>query len=97
MFSRHHELANIVQGEIGVLDRKDMDSFAGIFVAYQKRGKSDNKEGGQLPANLYYQVKVRPPFAVEIAALDKQLAPWNSHDAPGKRRADSDHDTFSVK
>jgi hypothetical protein len=36
-------------------------------------------------------------FALDIAALDKQLAPWNSHESPGKRRADSDHDTFSVK
>jgi hypothetical protein len=42
-----------VQGEIGVLDRKDMDSFAGIFVAYQKRGKSDNQEGEGRHVHMY--------------------------------------------
>lgn len=31
-------------GEIGVLDRKDMDHFAGIFIAYQKLGKSKKPE-----------------------------------------------------
>ena len=33
------------QGEIGVLDRRDMDHFAGIFIAYQKLGKSKKPEG----------------------------------------------------
>ncbi|KAJ7900304.1 hypothetical protein B0H14DRAFT_1559495 [Mycena olivaceomarginata] len=64
-------------GEIGVLDRADMDHFAGIFLAYQKLGKSKDD--------------------AEIQQLNAQLAPWTSHDSPGKKRADSDNDTFSIK
>lgn len=29
--------------------------------------------------------------------MDAKLAPWTAHDSPGKKRADSDKDTFSVK
>ncbi|KAJ6621699.1 hypothetical protein B0H10DRAFT_970376 [Mycena sp. CBHHK59/15] len=65
------------KGKIGVLDRADMDHFAGIFLRYQKLGKSKDEE--------------------EIRRLNEQLAPWTHHDSPGKRRADSDNDTFSVK
>ncbi|KII93755.1 hypothetical protein PLICRDRAFT_101450 [Plicaturopsis crispa FD-325 SS-3] len=79
-FSRGAYTARMVAmfiGAIGVLDRTDMDHFAGVFIAFQKRGKSKDQS--------------------EIAELDKQLAPWTSHDSPGKKRADSDKDTFSVK
>ncbi|KAF6766186.1 hypothetical protein DFP72DRAFT_865847 [Ephemerocybe angulata] len=31
-------------GEFGVLDRKDMDHFAKIFICYQKLGKTNNRE-----------------------------------------------------
>ncbi|KAI0778260.1 hypothetical protein BD413DRAFT_465094 [Trametes elegans] len=31
-------------GAIGVLDRKDMDHFGSIFIAYQKRGKAENPD-----------------------------------------------------
>lgn len=34
---------------------------------------------------------------IEIAKLDDKLAPWTHHDSPGKKRADSDDDSFSVK
>ncbi|KAF7347868.1 DUF2235 domain-containing protein [Mycena venus] len=64
-------------GKIGVLDRADMDHFAGIFLAYQKLGKSKDD--------------------AEIQRLNAELAPWTGHDSPGKKRADSDEDTFSVK
>ncbi|KAF9015120.1 hypothetical protein BDQ17DRAFT_1403847 [Cyathus striatus] len=79
-FSRGAYTARMVAtfiGEIGVLDRKDMDHFAGIFIAYQKLGKTDNEE--------------------EKQKLREKLAPWNQHDSPGKKRADSDGDTFSVQ
>jgi len=33
----------------------------------------------------------------EIARLQAQLAPWTSHDAPGKKRCDSDDHSFSIK
>ncbi|KAJ7125623.1 hypothetical protein C8R43DRAFT_712084 [Mycena crocata] len=64
-------------GEIGVLDRRDMDSFAGIFLAYQKLGKSKDDE--------------------EIRRLKEELSPWTKHDSPGKKRADSDDTSFSIK
>jgi uncharacterized protein (DUF2235 family) len=79
-FSRGAYTARMVAmfiGAIGVLDRTEMDNFADIFIAYQKRGKSEDKE--------------------EIDKLNAQLAPWTSHDSPGKKRVDSDADSFSVK
>jgi hypothetical protein len=37
-----------------VLDRTDMDHFAGIFMAYQKLGKSKDDAGeGQLPVIFF--------------------------------------------
>ncbi|KAJ7786267.1 hypothetical protein B0H16DRAFT_25079 [Mycena metata] len=64
-------------GKIGVLDRADMDHFAGIFMAYQRLGKSKDE--------------------ADIQRLNAELAPWTHHDSPGKRRADSDDHTFSIK
>lgn len=32
-------------GAIGVLNRQDMDSFAGIFITYQNLGKCDDEQG----------------------------------------------------
>jgi hypothetical protein len=32
-------------GEIGILDRKDMDHFAKIFLSFQKLGKSKKPAG----------------------------------------------------
>ena len=29
--------------------------------------------------------------------MDNQLSPWTAHNSPGKLRADSDKDTFSIK
>ncbi|KAI0825059.1 hypothetical protein BC628DRAFT_1375260 [Trametes gibbosa] len=46
-FSRGAYTARMVAmfiGAIGVLDRTDMDHFATIFVAYQKRGKSNDPD-----------------------------------------------------
>ncbi|KAI0082303.1 hypothetical protein K474DRAFT_1586300 [Panus rudis PR-1116 ss-1] len=46
-FSRGAYTARMVAaliGEIGVLDRMDMDHFADIFIAYQKRGKAKDVE-----------------------------------------------------
>jgi hypothetical protein len=33
-----------MQGEIGLLSRSEMDKFADIFVAYQKKGKTTELE-----------------------------------------------------
>ncbi|KAJ7630898.1 hypothetical protein FB45DRAFT_1058820 [Roridomyces roridus] len=79
-FSRGAYTARMVAmfiGEIGVLDRTDMDHFATIFLAYQKLGKSKD--------------------AAETQQLKAEMAPWTSSNSPGKRRADSDQDTFSIK
>ncbi|RXW20619.1 hypothetical protein EST38_g5227 [Candolleomyces aberdarensis] len=46
-FSRGAYTARMVAmfiGEIGVLDRKDMDNFAKIFICYQKLGKTNKPE-----------------------------------------------------
>ncbi|KAJ6509494.1 hypothetical protein C8R47DRAFT_1098890 [Mycena vitilis] len=64
-------------GKIGVLDRADMDHFAGIFSAYQALGKSKDE--------------------AEMQRLNEELAPWTGHDSPGKKRADSGDDSFSIK
>ena len=40
-----------LQGAIGVLDRTQMDQFASIFLAYQKRGNSEDS-GGTLVESL---------------------------------------------
>jgi len=64
-------------GEIGILNRIDMDHFADIFVAFQKRGKAEDED--------------------EKKALDAMLDPWVRDDAPGKKRADSGPDGFSIK
>ncbi|KAG2044896.1 hypothetical protein BDR03DRAFT_1021376 [Suillus americanus] len=79
-FSRGAYTARMIAmfiGAIGVLDRTDMDHFADIFVAYQKRGKETDPE--------------------EIEKLDASLSQWTSPDSRGKRRADSDNDSFSIK
>lgn len=34
-----------MQGAIGILDRRDMDHFAEIFLALQKRGMTKNEKG----------------------------------------------------
>ena len=34
-----------IQDVIGVLDRTDMDHFAGIFMAFLKHGKTDDAKG----------------------------------------------------
>ncbi|KAF8310057.1 uncharacterized protein EI90DRAFT_3161466 [Cantharellus anzutake] len=48
-FSRGAYTARMVAmfiGEIGVLDRGEMDHFAEIFISYQKRGKTDDPKQG---------------------------------------------------
>ncbi|KAJ3758641.1 hypothetical protein EV360DRAFT_43439 [Lentinula raphanica] len=79
-FSRGAYTARMVAmfiGAIGILNRTEMDSFAGIFIAYQNLGKAtDEKEKQKLSA---------------------QLAPWNSPDSAGIRRAYAGGRAFSVK
>jgi len=58
-FSRGAYTARMVAtfiGEIGVLDRKDMDHFADIFVAFQKKGSSNDQE------EIAAQNKILEPF-----------------------------------
>ncbi|KAE9408130.1 hypothetical protein BT96DRAFT_808383 [Gymnopus androsaceus JB14] len=79
-FSRGAYTARMIAmfiGAIGILDRRDMDSFAGIFIAYQHLTKPKDEQ--------------------EKLALQAQLAPWNSPDSPGIRRAYAEDKTFSVK
>lgn len=45
----------IFQGAIGILDRTDMDHFADIFMAYQKRGKAEDSEGKASSSQLQMQ------------------------------------------
>jgi len=55
-FSRGAYTARMVAmfiGELGVLDRQDMDYFAGIFVNFQRRGTVDDpKERALIDTNL---------------------------------------------
>ncbi|KIJ68497.1 hypothetical protein HYDPIDRAFT_125092 [Hydnomerulius pinastri MD-312] len=44
-----------------------------------------------------YQKLGKSSDPAEIAKLKKELEPWTSHTSRGKRRADSDQDTFSIK
>lgn len=81
-----------------MLDRTEMDHFATLFVAYQKRGKSEDQEGEikprvQSPYSAYVNRYVTP----EIAKLNEQLAPWTSPQALGLQRANCRSDGFSVK
>ena len=46
---------------------------------------------------LLYQKRGKAQDRAEIAALDAQLAPWTAHTSPGKRRADSGPDSFSIR
>lgn len=74
-----------------------MDQFGDIFLAYQKRGKATDRAGKWVPISWFAIDFISCPMSTEIEALDKQLAPWTSHNSPGKKRADSDKDTFSIK
>jgi len=45
------------QNEIGVLDRRDMDHFADIFVNIQTRGKSQDKQRELTLTGFYVEFK----------------------------------------
>lgn len=83
-----------LQGEIGVLDRTEMEHFAGIFIAYQRMGKTSDPRGRPLTLCPHFR---RVNIVVEIEQLKAKLAPWTHHDSPGKARADFDSDSFSVQ
>ncbi|KAL0951250.1 hypothetical protein HGRIS_007968 [Hohenbuehelia grisea] len=79
-FSRGAYTARMVAmliGEIGILDRTDMEHFADIFVKLQELDKSEDER--------------------KKAALRKNLEPWTCHGSPGKKRADPDSDSFTIK
>lgn len=77
-----------------MLDRSDMDHFATIFLAYQKRGKAQDPEG----TGLCYHVRMAlTRSAIEIRQLDEQLAPWRKADALGKIRANPEGEGFTIK
>ncbi|KAJ7225553.1 hypothetical protein GGX14DRAFT_348671 [Mycena pura] len=46
---------------------------------------------------LAYQKLGKSKDQDEITRLQKELAPWTAHGSPGKQRADSDNDSFSIK
>jgi hypothetical protein len=87
---------NQAQGEIGVLDRKDMDSFASIFINYQKIGACNDPEGryASFVDDSFFKAF---SFFAEKASLLAKLGPWRQPDARGKKRADVDNDKFTIK
>lgn len=85
------------QGAIGVLDRQDMDHFAEIFVNYQKRGKTRDKASMHPNPQLLHACSEFMALWSVIADLDAKLSPWTAPGSPGKKRADSDDHSFSVK
>lgn len=50
-------------------------------------------------AEIYidFQKRGKADNQAEREALDKTLAPWTGHNSPGKKRADYDDDSFSIK
>uniref|UniRef100_A0A8H7YAL2 T6SS Phospholipase effector Tle1-like catalytic domain-containing protein n=1 Tax=Psilocybe cubensis TaxID=181762 RepID=A0A8H7YAL2_PSICU len=90
-FSRGAYTARMVAmfiGEIGVLDSKDMDNFASIFLNFQALGKTQDQ-----------QVLASLPNGVCIAKseLEAKLGPWRDPNSNGRRRVDIDGDKFTVK
>ncbi|KAF9482421.1 hypothetical protein BDN70DRAFT_968333 [Pholiota conissans] len=86
-FSRGAYTARMVAmfiGEIGVLDRRDMNNFADIFIGFQKLGEAEGEADRRIAPS-------------EKAELEKKLAPWRKAGAAGKLRADIDRDKFTVK
>ena len=79
-----------------MLDRTEMDHFATIFVAYQKRGKTQDPEGSPHPLRSV-ETFILTSILIEIQRLDEELAPWTGGNAPGKMRADAGPGGFSVK
>ena len=60
----------VTQGEIGVLDKQDMDHFADVFMAYQRRGKtSDPKSLG-----VFYPSRRLTLFALRARRIQQDLA-----------------------
>ncbi|KAF5313082.1 hypothetical protein D9619_003538 [Psilocybe cf. subviscida] len=83
-FSRGAYTARMVAmfiGEIGILDRRDMDHFANIFINFQKLGLCRGKPGKEKKQK----------------ALEEKLAKWRSEDSLGHQRAWQDKNKFSVK
>jgi len=73
-----------------------MDSFADIFLAYQKRGNTSDQKGEN--AHRPWYLENWPCCAYpEIDECNKVLEPWTKPEARGRRRADADGDTFTIK
>ena len=89
-------LTGFIKGEIGVLDRTEMDHFADIFLAYQKRGKAKNPEGTCMFSKFLRHHFLNFLFT-EIRLLDQKLAPWTGSNGRSKRRAAINSEGFSVK
>ena len=86
-----------MQGAIGVLDRTQMDHFADIFLAYQKRGKATDQDGKSLPGIHAGKGGGVDYLCAEITKLNAQLEPWTGPNGPGKKRADVGLNGFSIK
>lgn len=73
-----------------------MDSFASIFINYQKVGTCNDPEGEYAFFVDDSSLKAFSFFA-EKASLLAKLEPWRHPDARGKKRADIDNDKFTIK
>ena len=74
-----------------------MDSFASIFIGYQKVGACSDPEGGYGALFIYDSfLKTFSPFS-EKADLLARLGAWRNPDARGRKRVDIDNDKFTIK
>jgi len=60
----------VTQGEIGVLDKQDMDHFADVFMAYQRRGKISDPKG----LSSFYPSRRLTLFALRARRIQQDLA-----------------------
>jgi len=72
-----------------------MDSFADIFLAYQKRGNATNAKGMGF-YHLRYSLRILI-ILTEKEEMNRALQKWSTIMEKGKSRADHDKDGFTIK
>jgi T6SS, Phospholipase effector Tle1-like, catalytic domain len=88
-------LMHLSQGEVGVLDKHDMNYFANIFATCQKKNKWKNETGS---SNCLASRK----YSYDISTSEKEeaLKDWAKYSfqiARGRKRADINGDNFTIK
>jgi len=71
-----------------------MDSFAKIFINYQKIGKAQ-KLDSKSRSGTYHSSALT--LVAEKRKIEEKLAPWKSPISKGRLRADIDGDKFTIK